>query len=406
MAISRDRTGFGTVQNLEKVVFAYHGAAVRRRLLKLRANLVHGQCAVVYGACRLTIQCAQRLGRHNAEMRKQLLAHFLVDRHSALHIAGAEQTAHEVLIQILLIRLNMNRPTAQRNGFGCALLLFEQLDRTGCRTGVQAVIVGHDWNSPDFIGHARQRIAGIQCQCRLIFRQTDIVISGGKATYNSRTGTDSKYAKIDNTKVDGKYTIQLGEDLYDGDLVKADGADDDFGRPSVKWTYENKEIGTYADDADAVYTATVEKQDLYDLVGSDVYNDLKNGDADFSVVVDGVALKDVKLSDYIVKNNDDDAGDKIIKKGATTEVFIDDDSNDVVITVINSYVAQVDGDYDKNDEELDLKALDGTALPTTPLCPPMTLTTWTPTLTRTTSWSLWPTRRSRPSTWLRPSRAR
>ena len=186
----------------------------------------------------------------------------------------------------------------------------------------------------------------------------DIVISGGKATYNSRTGTDSKYAKIDNTKVDGKYTIQLGEDLYDGDLVKADGADDDFGRPSVKWTYENKEIGTYADDADAVYTATVEKQDLYDLVGSDVYNDLKNGDADFSVVVDGVALKDVKLSDYIVKNNDDDAGDKIIKKGATTEVFIDDDSNDVVITVINSYVAQVDGDYDKNDEELDLDILD------------------------------------------------
>ena len=192
----------------------------------------------------------------------------------------------------------------------------------------------------------------------------DIVISGGKATYDSRTGTDSKYAKIDNTKVDGKYTIQLGEDLYDGDLVKADGADDDFGRPSVKWTYENKEIGTYADDADAVYTATVEKQDLYDLVGSDVYNDLKNGDADFTVVVDGVAQKDVKLSDYIVKNNDDDAGTKDangnldIKKGATTEVFIDDDSNDVVITVINSYVAQVDGDYDKNDEELELDILD------------------------------------------------
>ena len=185
----------------------------------------------------------------------------------------------------------------------------------------------------------------------------DIVISGGKATYDSRTGTDSKYAKIDNTKVDGKYTIQLGEDLYDGDLVKADGADDDFGRPSVKWTFENKEIGTYADDADAVYTATVEKQDLYDLVGSDVYADLKSGDADFTVVKDGVD-QDAKLSDYIVKNNDDDADNKVIKKGATTEVFIDDDTNDVVITVINSYVAQVDGDYDENDEELELDILD------------------------------------------------
>ena len=190
----------------------------------------------------------------------------------------------------------------------------------------------------------------------------DIVISGGKATYDSRTGTDSKYAKIDNTKVDGKYTIQLGEDLYDGDLVKADGADDDFGRPSVKWTFENKEVGTYADDADTVYTSSVEKQDLYDLVGSDVYADLKSGDADFTVVVDGVD-QDAKLSDYIVKNNDDDAGKDVIKKGATTEVFIDDDSNDVVIAVINSYVAQVDGDYDKNDEELVLKALDGTELP-------------------------------------------
>ena len=190
----------------------------------------------------------------------------------------------------------------------------------------------------------------------------DIVISGGKATYDSRTGTDSKYAKIDNTKVDGKYTIQLGEDLYDGDLVKADGADDDFGRPSVKWTFENKEVGTYADDADTVYTSSVEKQDLYDLVGSDVYADLKSGDADFTVVVDGVD-QDAKLSDYIVKNNDGDAGKDVIKKGATTEVFIDDDSNDVVIAVINSYVAQVDGDYDKNDEELDLKALDGTELP-------------------------------------------
>lgn len=39
-------------------------------------------------------------------------------------------------------------------------------------------------------------------------------------------------------------------------------------------------------------------------------------------------------------------------------MFIDDDSNDVVITVINSYVAQVDGDYDKNDEELELDILD------------------------------------------------
>ena len=190
----------------------------------------------------------------------------------------------------------------------------------------------------------------------------DIVISGGKATYTARVSTDSDYKAISDAKVDGKYTVQLGEELYDGKLVKADSAEDDFGRPSVKWTYKSQEVGVYSDKAEAVYTASVEKQDLYDLIGSEVYNDLKHNKADFSVYVDGDRQKDAKLSDYIVKNSSTDADKDNIKKGATTEVFVDDDNN-VVITVINTYVAQVDGDYDKDDKELDLKPLDGTKLP-------------------------------------------
>ena len=179
----------------------------------------------------------------------------------------------------------------------------------------------------------------------------NIVISGGKATYTARVSTDSDYKAISDAKVDGKYTVQLGEELYDGKLVKAGSAEDDFGRPSVKWTYKSQEVGVYSDKAEAVYTASVEKQDLYDLIGSEVYNDLKNDKADFSVYVDGDRQKDAKLSDYIVKNSSTDI--KNAQKGATTEVFVDDDNN-VVITVINTYVAQVDGDYDKDDKELDL----------------------------------------------------
>ena len=179
----------------------------------------------------------------------------------------------------------------------------------------------------------------------------NIVISGGKATYTARVSTDSDYKAISDAKVDGKYTVQLGEELYDGKLVKAGSAEDDFGRPSVKWTYKSQEVGVYSDKAEAVYTASVEKQDLYDLIGSEVYNDLKNNKASFSVYVDGVQDKNAKLSEYIVKNSSTDID--YARKGATTEVFVDDDNN-VVITVINTYVAQVDGDYDKDDKELDL----------------------------------------------------
>ena len=184
----------------------------------------------------------------------------------------------------------------------------------------------------------------------------DITISGAKATYSARTGSDSKYTKIDKTTEDSKYTVQLGEELYDGKLVKAASAEDSFGRPASKWTYNSKEVGTYADEADGTYTTAVEKQELYDLIGSEVYNDLKDDDASFTVYVDGEEADSQKLSDYIVKNDDDDAAEA--KKGAVTEVFVDDDTNDVVITVINYYVAQVDGDYDEDDEELDLSELD------------------------------------------------
>ena len=186
----------------------------------------------------------------------------------------------------------------------------------------------------------------------------DIVISGGKATYTARTSSDRTYRTINATMVDGRYTMQLGEDLYDGDLEKATDAEDDFGRPAVTWTYDNSEIGTFAEEPDGVYTAAVEKQDLYDLIGRTVYNNLGTGEDGntFTVVLDGETEGvSQDLADYIARNIDENASNT--KKGATTEVFVDDDGN-VTITIINTYVAQVDGDYDDEDEELDLTTLD------------------------------------------------
>ena len=189
----------------------------------------------------------------------------------------------------------------------------------------------------------------------------DIVISGGKATYDSRTGTDSKYAKIDSTKVDGKYTIQLGEDLYDGDLVKADGADDDFGRPSVKWTYENKEIGTFADKADYVFTDSVTSKELYDAVGKTATGD-KYG---WHVAVDGDYV-DYDGADLYANRNDNDADfaekaglDELTGNGVITEVFVDGtaDEESVHVAVINQYAAEV-LKVDEDDKTITLSDLD------------------------------------------------
>lgn len=53
-------------------------------------------------------------------------------------------------------------------------------------------------------------------------------------------------------------TVELAEKLYEDDLVKVE-ADDAFGRPATKWTYEGKEVGTYADTAKFVWTTAMKK---------------------------------------------------------------------------------------------------------------------------------------------------
>ena len=195
----------------------------------------------------------------------------------------------------------------------------------------------------------------------------DITVSSN-VSYDERTSSNNQYASISNDHADdsdSQYTIELGEELYDGDLEKssADANEDVFGRPAVTWEYNNDEIGTYADDPEETYTAAVDKDALYDLIGSSVYNDLEDEDTTLDVYLNGDLLDvddvntaqdtnyDTLLEAFFDRNNDDDA--EYTGRGVLTEVFVYDENN-VTITQIHTYVAQVDGDYDEDNEELEL----------------------------------------------------
>ena len=179
-------------------------------------------------------------------------------------------------------------------------------------------------------------------------------------------------------ETDGDEVQQFCE-YYFPDLTKDETGEDSFQRPSVTWLDGRTEIGTFSETADATFTTTAETGELYDAVGRTVYSDLDDGSADLDVYVDGeeVDTADYDLSDFIARNGDDTAGvrdssgylisDQRTGNGVLTEVFVDDDYNDVTITMIHTYVAQVEGDYDSTDGELDLDALDGTAMAATDL---------------------------------------
>ena len=145
----------------------------------------------------------------------------------------------------------------------------------------------------------------------------------------------------------GQYYIQLGEELYDGQLRKAADADD-FDRPAFTWSYKGEEIGTYVDWSLMVqeYTTGVTGKELYNLLTSNI---IKN--YEFNYYVDGKEDDTIKASNMIRTN---DYNYETTDNGALTQVFVDNEKEYIVITTINTYLAKAEADYNEKRDELSL----------------------------------------------------
>ena len=176
-----------------------------------------------------------------------------------------------------------------------------------------------------------------------------------------RTSTELKYTAIEQRTSDvsggnnlnrGQYYIQLGEELYNGKLTKRFDRDD-FMRPSINWQYDGKNIGTYVDYdllvPGGTYTSEVKYSALYDLL---TYTTIRDNDLDR--YVDGVDMNESK--DNFARSNNTKVGGT----GVLTEVFIDQERDEITITSINTYLAKANSDYNKNNESLSLKVYTGT----------------------------------------------
>ena len=186
--------------------------------------------------------------------------------------------------------------------------------------------------------------------------------AGYVSEYSYRTGTAEKYNTLGYGKTDisdqGQYYIQLGEELYDGDLRKS-GDEDDFMRPSTTWRYDHDVIGTYVNDPDLTYTASVELGDIYADLG------LTERTPILEQYVDGREVPSAQLQDL---SRRDDTKLNNGGKGVLTQVWYDeDDDGDVTqltITNINTYVATVRAVQNDNDEDRSISLDTYTKAPT------------------------------------------
>ena len=186
-------------------------------------------------------------------------------------------------------------------------------------------------------------------------------INFGASTPTYVTNTVAKQQTISKDKLTNSddYTIELGEKLYP-DLKLSSDEGDAFGRPANKWTWKNEDVGTYANTGDllATYTKKVSKADLYSLVGSSVVSDLKSDKADTGVLTvyeNGAKVKAPVVDTYFEKNASGAAG--ISGNGVLTEVYLDN-SNNVTIVFVNTYLAKATGDYNTKKETLNIEFIE------------------------------------------------
>ena len=186
-------------------------------------------------------------------------------------------------------------------------------------------------------------------------------INFGASVAKYETSTVAKDQNISKEKLtSGEYTVELGEKLYK-DLKKL-GTTDAFMRSATEWKLKAASIGTYADKADATYTAATKISAIYaDLGLSDGISKSK-----VTMYVDG---EDVNYAtDSSTKNFVKGETTKVGADGSLLNVYYDNDAETITLVLINTYVGEVGAVYKQSstkDAYVTIKTGDGYTKPAT-----------------------------------------
>ena len=166
---------------------------------------------------------------------------------------------------------------------------------------------------------------------------------GGVTVAGARKDVANTSAK-ETIKTDDK--MQFAEKYFEK-LVKSPD-NDDFGRPATKWVNDKKDVGTYVDYTllFTEYTEEVQGKDLYDALGKTIVDKFE-------------------MTTYVDGENESSAYNKMVAKnykdtfattgnGVLTQVFVDNDNDEVTIVEINTFLAKADADYNAKKDSVTL----------------------------------------------------
>ena len=188
-----------------------------------------------------------------------------------------------------------------------------------------------------------------------------VVIAGSTAKPVAWSNSNVQTGINNDGNIDDDGFVQFAEQYFS--KLSLDLDLDVFGRPARTWEYKGNDIGTFVAwdlQVGEDYKAKVTGKDLYDLLGRSIVEDK---DYDVFVFIDGE--DDVKVNSEIFartdmnKNNKDSVGKT--GDGVLTQVFVNPDSKEAFVCVINTYLAKASADYSEKKDEVsfDVWALNG-----------------------------------------------
>ena len=174
----------------------------------------------------------------------------------------------------------------------------------------------------------------------------EVSIGSGDAYYITSTLAREQRISEEQLTNSNLYTVEFGERYFPN--LRLNQETDEFERPSYTWVYENTELGTYVnyDMLEETYTEGVTGRDLFELLGRstiDKYELTYYVDGEVNNTITATSMNRGNTSEYSTTGN-----------GVLTQVFIDHDTEEIIITSINTYLAQANADYNKNNETLSL----------------------------------------------------
>ena len=237
------------------------------------------------------------------------------------------------------------RPTAPLTGYAFMKMLLGALGYdpdiegyTGANWSVnvakQAIGIGLDDGNAEFVG---TKYVTREEACLYAFNtlQADMV------RYSNKTTVTVNGAEV---VVGGSEAYKTGNTFAEEYFtnLKFIPAADDFDRPAKTWKLKSKEIGTFAENYELSYTEEVKSGDMFEDLGKPELGTVE-------VYVDGEEFDGFTLE----KKGED----KIGANGTLIEVYTEEVKNDdgeyvinVTIIVINTYVGEIDG-IDENDDD-------------------------------------------------------